>query len=181
MIKLRGMPILSRAYGSFDLRLHVRLHFNESVVADLIDEDVTLSIGGAQPAISFDDEHSSSTNHTPATLSLVKPDGRAELHVLSGRLLLSDGLDARWHCGAASHNTWASPPFPVSSFEFAPSSNSNGRAAVLLGGADGDAQHLVTLTAHMDASGEPALTIGGASRLIVDGVDVRERWQSCQA
>ena len=152
--QIRGMPILSRAYGSFDLRLHAMLHFRQSVVADLIDEDVTLALRRA-----------AGNKLRGRTLELYQPHtppSRWSNQTVARSCMFSAAAAARWFgCAMALRRSIAqhvgSPPFL-----YRPSSlrhhHSNGRAAVLPGGAD--EARLVTLTAHMDALASP-LTIGG--------------------
>ena len=55
VITMRGFPIISKYYGSDDLRLHVPLRFNAAATMGTAD-DVGMSIVGPQPAILFEDE-----------------------------------------------------------------------------------------------------------------------------
>ena len=167
---MRGHPILSKAHGSADLRLHVPLRFNATATEESA-EDVGMSIVGSQPAIVFADEGAGQ-----GSVALARLSGRAELH-LSGRLLLSDGADARWQCGDSTV-TWSSPTAAnfAGKLEFGLPEGATGSVLLRLGGEDGEAH----VTLGVDAGGA-ALTVGGAQRLLVDGVDVRETWQACEA
>ena len=152
--------------------LHVPLAFNASAVAPA-SGDVVLNMPGTQPAIVFEDE--AAANPTTA-LSLYKPDGLAELHLLGGRLLHSDGTDARWHCGTGTPASWSAPPL-LASFEFGLPADPSASGIITLASADG--QLRISLAAHYDSGGAATLTAGGASRFVVEGVDVRERSHSC--
>ena len=66
----------------------------------------------------------------------------------------------------------------MSAFEFGLPVDSAARAVMLLEG-EGVRQR-VTMTVHTDSDGAVVLTVGGAARLMVEGVDVRERWQICE-
>lgn len=183
VVTFRGLPVLSKAHGSADLLLHVPLAFHTSAVLPTA-SDALLSLNGASPALVFEDEQGSNTaagtdlsTLSPSALSLYKPDGHTELRLLGGRLLLSDGTDARWQCGTGSSVAW-SPPQQVSRFEFDLPANLAASAVITLAGANG--QQLVTLAARYNAAGAATLTVGGVSRFMVDGVDVHQTWQSCR-
>ena len=167
---MRGTPLLSKAHGSSALRLHVPLRFN-ATATEATAEDVGMSFVGTQPAILFEDE-----GVEQGSVALARPSGRAELHVLGGQLLLSDGADARWHCGAGAPVTWSSPQPDLRGVDFRLPEGSTGSVLLRFGGEDGEA--LVSLG--VDA-GAKALTVGGAQQLLVDSVDLRKTWQACEA
>lgn len=180
-ITMRGMPILSKAHGTGDLQLHLPLRFNAAATMGTA-EDVGMTVVGPQPAILFEDEGAGQ-----GSVALARPNGTDELHLLGGRLLLSDGTDARWNCGGDSVMGWGNTAWLtamkmlktmglVTEVEFGLPEDSTGSVLLRLGGEAGE--NIVTLG--VDAGGA-ALTVGGAQRLLVDGVDVREKWQACEA
>ena len=163
---MRGHACITRskAHGSGDLTLHVPLAFNASAVPPA-GSDVVLNVTGAQPALVFEDEASNSAaDADPSTLSLYKPDGQAELHLLGEQLLLSDGTDARAEpgatlsCGTGTSFAWSAP---------------SRLATVELGLLEGGSPAYFVLESESDGerislsfdSINGTLTVGGATRL----------------
>jgi len=180
-ITVQGVPILSKVHGGQEIRLHVALHFSDNATVATGD-DVDLAIEGSQPAIVFEDEVRTTCemqticDSEPVPLSLVRPVGvGSEVHLLRGRLLLRDGTDASLGCDSGTDASWAMPePFLPMDFGLL---NSSSNAVITLHSEQEGGQPLVTLTIPADAG---ALTIGGATRLMVDGIDVRGKWGRCE-
>ena len=209
-VTLRGVPILSKRHGVADLRLHTALSFDDQTTpAALVNGagsnvSFLLTLAGEDPAIIFEDEGAEGIEG--AVLSLVKPAGASEVHVLGGRLLLDDGTDARWSCagGGGGGGLGLSADAPLSTLEFGSS-----RGAVILLSQDGQAAATGTGTGTesstttgtgtgtgTDGGGSSSssssvalaisasratLSIRGTARLMVDGTDVRPKQLSCAA
>ena len=187
-IMMDGKPILTKWHGNDDLRLHVPLRFNAAATMGTA-EDVGMTVVGPQPAILFEDEGAGQDS-----VALARPNATGELHLLGGgKLVLSDGSDARFNCGDNTTSVFSTSVDPtvaaialtmklfkasglLTEVEFGLPEDSTGSVLLRLGGEAGE--NIVTLG--VDAGGE-ALTVGGAQRLLVDGVDVREKWQACEA
>lgn len=78
-IYIRENVIFSKAHNRPELRFHVPLVFNPSANG-MLSDDVELNLEGNDTAIVFHDEE------TDDRLSLVRPQGRPEVHVLGGEL-----------------------------------------------------------------------------------------------
>ena len=175
VITLRGTPIASKAHGSAVLRLHVALRFTDAAVpqssTNATAADIRVEIVGTQPAVVFYDA-TSGPHASPNTLSLVKPEGRAELHLLGQQLLLSDGTDAQLSCGTGTPVAWNAPS-SLTTLELGMLEGASPGHIVLESAHDGER---ISLSVDSAAS---TLTVGGATRLMVGGVDVREGLRSC--
>ena len=161
-ITLRGMPILSKAHGSADLHLHTALRFsNASASAATTGVDLSRIIisDSTQPAVIFEDVPV--PFRPPQAIVLAKPKGKADLHLLGGRLLLSDSTDARL-CNAnptasnapnhtVSRRVALNPNAPLRTLEFGALLRNRSRGN---GGDDGGAGSgsgaLIVLTEGMD-------------------------------
>ena len=203
-VTLRGVPILSKRHGVADLRLHTALSFDDQTTpAALVNGagsnvSFLLTLVGEDPAIIFEDEAAEGIEG--AVLSLVKPAGAPEVHVLGGRLLLDDGTDARWSCagGGGGGGLGLSADAPLSTLEF----GSSGGAVILLSqdgqaAATGTGTETTTTTGAGTGGGgsssssssvalaisasRAALSMRSTARLMVDGTDVRPKQLSCAA
>ena len=191
---LRGMPILSKRHGVADLRLHVALAFDGQSSTAYVDgagsnASFLLSLRGDEPGIIFEDEGAEGVEG--AELSLVKPAGVSEVHVLGGRLLLDDGTDARWSCsgGGGGDGLGLSADAPLSTLEFGSSRGAilllaqYGQAAASAGadagtGGGGGSSSSSSVALAISASGA-TLSMRGTARLMVDGTDVAQMQRSC--
>ena len=203
-VTLRGVPILSKRHGVADLRLHAALSFDDQTTpAALVNgagrnASFLLTLAGEDPAIIFEDEGAEGIEGE--ALSLVKPAGASEVHLLGGRLLLDDGADARWSCsgGDGGGGLGLSADAPLSTLEF-----DSGGGAVILLSQDGQAAATGTGTGTTTGTGtgtggggsssssssvalaisasRATLSMRGTARLMVDGTDVRPRQLSCAA
>ena len=191
-LKFRGVPFLSKAHGSADLRLHAALHFDAAPAPLPRPEDLSLRLKGSPAALVFTDEPSADAAATPAApIALVKAAGRAELHLLGGgRLLLDDGSDAR-ECSAASnggstggvHHLGPGGYSAGTAVEFRPGPTG---ARVLLelaeedgNEAPGDGSQSLTLAVSLEG-GSLQLRVHGGGTLRVDSADVRTQQASCR-
>ena len=198
-LKFRGVPFLSKAHGSADLRLHAALHFDGAPAPLQRSEDVSLRLRGSPAALVFTDEPSADAATTPAAtaaapIALVKAAGKAELHLLGGgRLLLDDGSDAR-ECSAASnggstggvHHLGPGGYSAGTAVEFRPGPTG---ARVLLelaeedaldgNEAPGDGSQSLTLAVSLEG-GSLQLRVHGGGTLRVDSADVRTQQASCR-
>lgn len=183
-IVVDGKPILSKRHGVADLRVHVPLRFNGSSIAPSAD-DLLFQVAGGRPGIIFEDASGANLTETVVararSISLIRPDGGTEIHVLDGRLLLSDGTDATSSCGTGIPEAWSAPE-AFTTFEFGLLPTQTGVIALSLEGeaADDSPESWITLAMHADSKGARALTVGGAAQFIVDGVDVHSQWRGCQ-
>ena len=168
---------MSKAHGSAALRLHVPLRFTDAAVpqssTNATAADVRVRIVGTQPAVIFDDA-TSGPLASPHSISLVKPEGKAELHLLGQQLLLSDGTDASLSCGSGTPVAWNASSAPTT-LELGMLEGASPGHIVLESEHDGER---ISLSVDTAAS---TLTVGGATRLMVGGVDVRESLRSCVA
>ena len=80
-IAINGRRILSKQHGDPNIRLHVPLQFDRLPVTRL-QGDAQLHFSGNFPALVFRDDH------TASTTVFVKPQGKAELHLLGGQLVI---------------------------------------------------------------------------------------------
>ena len=148
-------PILSKAHSSNHLILHVPLSFSMSAVHALGD-DVAVELNGAFPGLVFEDEGADDVG-----LSLVKPEGAAELHLLGGRLL----VNCTAHLDLPSKDQQARLDF-----------SSPGRALISFA-EDISMQNQIIIAISYEANGTVLVIHGG--NLVVDGDG--QRPQSCNA
>ena len=99
---LRGMPILSKRHGVAELRLHAALAIDDQQPTPPSIDVAHVRVVSSHPALIFEDARGSPAAAEPARITLVKPRGASEVHLLGGRLLLADATDARWSCGGGS-------------------------------------------------------------------------------
>ena len=105
----------------------------------------------------------------PATVAIVKPEGRAELHLLNGRLILNDTTDARV-CSSASSVAAALPVSQDAGLTFC---GPRDGYSILFEDENGGQQ--ISLTISSDGT---TLSVDGGP-LVIDGTDVKATQMAC--
>ena len=167
---LRGMPILSKRHGVAELRLHATLAFDDQQPTPPSLDVAHVRVGGSHPALIFEDKAPAATE--PARVTLVKPRGASEVHLLGGRLLLADATDARWSCGGGGGSGGLNSSEPLTTLKLGSAAGAVLELTQEENGAGG------TVALAISPSGAE-LTVRGAVRLMVDGADVAQRHRSC--
>ena len=172
-VTLRGMPILSKRHGVAELRLHATLAFDDQQPTPPSLDVAHVRVGGSHPALIFEDKAPAATE--PARVTLVKPRGASEVHLLGGRLLLADATDARWSCGGGiggNGDGGLNSSQPLTTLKL---DSAAGAVLELMQEEDGAGG---TVALAISASGA-VFTVRGAARLMVDGTDVAQKQRSC--
>ena len=173
-VTLSGTPVLSKRHGMPELRLHAALAFDEQQPTPPSLDVAQVRVIGSHPALIFEDAGAAAER----ALSLVKPRGAPEVHLLGGRLLLDDATDARWSCGGggggANRSGGLNSSEPLATLKLASASG-----AVLELTQDGAGSTVALAISAGSSAGSAALTVRGAARLMVDGTDVVQRQRRC--
>ena len=169
---LRGIPILSKRHGVAELRLHTALAFDKQQPTPPSIDVAHVRVVSSHPALIFEDARGSPAAAEPARITLVKPRGASEVHLLGGRLLLADATDARWSCGGGGGSGGLNSSEPLTTLKLGSAAGAVLELTQEENGAGG------TVALAISPSGAE-LTVRGAVRLMVDGADVAQRHRSC--